>query len=286
MNIVITGASGFLGNSLKSYFVNLGYNVVPIYRNDFNDSELLQKKLNNSDVIINLAGESIIQKWNKRTKNRILASRILTTAKIVDYLNHNSTNVHYINASAIGIYANNGNHNEFSSNYSNNFLSDVVKHWELEASNVNLQKNLFSIIRIGIVLGNRGGAFPKYYKLTKFFLNGIVGRGFQGMSYIHIDDFCNALEFIIKNKVTGIINITSPYPVSNKIFVKTLGKLLKRPIFPIIPKFIFKIVFGKAHILFTEGQYVIPKKLIDYGFRFKYSNIGDSFEALIKSYPK
>lgn len=286
MNIVVTGASGFLGKSLIVYLSKVGYNVIPMHRKDFIDNGLLDEKLKNSNVIINLAGETIFQRWSKKNKKRIINSRIETTRKIVDYINNNKSNVHLINASAIGIYNSIGQHDEYSSNYSDNFLSEVAQRWEKEAQMIKHNHNKLSIMRIGIVLGNRGGAFKKLYGVTKFFLGSIIGKGQQYMSYIHLEDFCEAINFIIKNELTGVVNLTAPNPVTNKTFVVRLGKSLNRPILFRIPKVFLRIFLGESHVLLTENQFVVPKYLLNNNFRFKYSNIDASINALINTYPK
>ncbi len=281
MNIVITGSSGFLGKTVKEYLLNKGHNVISVYRNDFIDSDLLYNKIENCDVIINFAGEPIIKRWNANNKKSILESRIYTTQKIVSYLNENKKNVHLINTSAIGIYNTISKHDENSLDYANNFLSEVVLKWENEANKLNTDINKLTIIRIGVVLANSGGAFPVYKKLTKQFLGAIFGNGKQWMSFIHIDDFCRAIDFIVTNKVFGVVNLTCPNPTTNKNFTKSLCTYLKRPLFFIVPKIFLRIIFGESHILFTDSQYVISKKLNNYGFTFNYTNIGDSFKALI-----
>jgi uncharacterized protein (TIGR01777 family) len=115
----------------------------------------------------------------------------------------------------------------------------------------------------------------------KFGLGGIIGSGNQAFSYIHIVDLLRAYQFVIENKFSGVFNLTAPKPTTNLLFTRALGKALRRPtIFP-VPEFILKLIFSEGAKVLTDGQDVIPEKLLSLGFKFEYKNIEETLQALI-----
>ena len=280
--IAITGASGFVGTSLNKYFSNLGYKIIPIAREVLNNQEKLDEIINSSDVIINLAGANIINRWTPAYKELLYTSRIDTTKKIVDALNKiEDKNKLLISTSAVGIYDNRETYDE-KGNYANDFLSNLCQDWEKEALKAKSKNVKVSIFRFGIVLGKNGGAFKKMITPFKLGLGGIIGSGKQHFSYIHIEDLIEVYKFVIENSLDGVFNCTAPTPTTNYEFTKTLGRVLNRPtIFP-IPEFVLKLIFSEGAKVLTDGQSVIPKRLVDLGFNFKYKNIDETLKNLAK----
>ena len=279
--IAITGASGFVGTNITKYFRNLNYKIIPISRDILNDEQKLKSVLEESDVIINLAGANIIGRWTPKYKELLYSSRIDTTKKVVSALNQISDkNKLLISTSAVGIYDNKDTHDE-NGTFANDFLSNLCQDWEKEALKAKSSNVKVSIFRFGIVLGQGGGAFAKMIKPFKFGLGGIIGSGNQAFSYIHITDLVRAYEFVIENDFEDIFNLTAPKPTTNLFFTKTLGNAVGMPtIFP-VPEFVLKLIFSEGAKVLTDGQDVVPKKLLSLGFKFRYNNIEETIKALV-----
>lgn len=279
--IAITGATGFVGTNLTKFFKNLNYNIIPISREILNDESKLKNVLEQSDVVINLAGANIIGRWTPQYKELLYSSRIDTTSKIVNAINtvENKPKL-LISTSAVGIYDNKDTHDE-NGTFANDFLSTLCQNWEKEALKAKNETTKVSIFRFGIVLGKDGGAFAKMITPFRLCLGGIIGSGNQAFSYVHIDDLMNAYQFVIEKNLDGIFNLTAPKPTTNLLFTRALGKALKRPtIFP-VPEFVLKLIFSEGAKVLTDGQDVIPKKLLSLGFKFKFSNIEETLKALV-----
>jgi uncharacterized protein len=280
--IAITGASGFVGTSLIKYFSALGYKVLPIARDVLNNQEKLNEILNSSDIVINLAGANIINRWSESYKKLLYSSRIDTTSKIVNTIkNIQNKPKLLISTSAVGIYDNKETYNE-NGNYSNDFLSKLCQDWENEASKAKSDTTKVSIFRFGIVLGKDGGALQKMITPFKLGLGGVIGNGSQSFSFIHIDDLLNAYKFVIENNYEEIFNLTAPEPTTNKGLTLALGKTLKRPTILPVPEFVLNLIFSEGAKVLTDGQSVVPKKLLDLGFKFKFKTIEDTIDNLCK----
>lgn len=280
--IAITGASGFVGTSLTKYFSKLGYRIIPISRDILNNQQKLEEILNSSEIVINLAGANIINRWSESYKKLLYSSRLDTTSKIVNAIkNINNKPKLLISTSAVGIYDNKGTYSE-DGNYSDNFLSKLCQDWEKEAIKARNEITKVSIFRFGIVLGKDGGALQKMITPFRLGLGGVIGSGKQAFSFIHIDDLLNAYKFVIENKSEEIFNLTAPNPSTNRGLTIALGKTLKRPTILPIPEFVLNLIFSEGAKVLTEGQSVVPKKLLNLGFKFKFRTIESTIEDLCK----
>ena len=280
--IAITGASGFVGTSLTKYFSELGYKIIPISRDILNDNKKLEETLNQTDIVINLAGANIINRWSESYKKLLYSSRIETTSKIVNAINsiQNKPKL-LISTSAVGIYDNKSTYDENGS-FSNDFLSTLCQNWEKEALKAKSESTKVSIFRFGIIMGKDGGALQKMITPFKLGVGGVIGSGNQAFSFIHIEDLLNAYKFVIENEYEEVFNLTAPVPTTNKGLTKALGKTLNRPtLFP-VPEFVLNLIFSEGARVLTDGQSAIPQKLLDLGFEFKFKNIEDTIENLCK----
>ena len=281
--IAITGASGFVGTNLKNFFSTLGYKVININRDSFNNKEELKSIVEEAQIFINLAGANIIGKWSDSYKELLYSSRINTTKNLVNAIKEYSGSKEklLISTSAVGIYDNKDTYEE-NGNFANDFLSKLCQDWESEAQKAQSENVKVAIFRFGIVLGKNGGAFSKMITPFKLGLGGIIASGNQAFSYIHIDDLTNAYKFIIDNNLDGIFNLTAPRPTTNLVFTRSLGCALRRPTLIPVPEFILKILFSEGAKVLTDGQSVIPKRLLDLGFKFKYNDIKETVSSLVK----
>ncbi|TCZ74248.1 TIGR01777 family protein [Paenibacillus albiflavus] len=287
MKIAITGATGFIGKHLASFYVKQGAEVIIISRSTAKQpldgiTTLTWESLKNNPqqlegvhAIINLAGESINQRWTASAKERIVQSRLTTAAALADIISRlqNKPEV-VINASGMSIYgiSESERFDERSPAHIMDFLSSVVEQWEQAADRI--QDTRIIKIRVGIVLGRDGGALPPMLLPYKLFVGGRIGSGLQWMSWIHIEDMIGLIDYCIRNTdINGPVNGTAPHPVRNKDFARTIGKVMGRPNWFPVPSFIFKIVFGELSTLLLDGQCVIPQVLLDHGYKFQYSNL-------------
>lgn len=295
--VIIFGATGLIGRELVSRLIT-SYKVHVITRNankareifidlvqifDFNAD--LKNILNDSYAVINLSGENIAAKpWTKAQKHKIIDSRTNTSKKIIDILNslHIKPKV-YVQASAIGFYPFSIQKTYYESDEKgNSFLSKVVDLWEKEIE--LLDNSIRSIIlRSGVVLSTEGGMLQKMLIPLKFFVGGPLGHGKQWISWIHVEDEINAIQFLMENEdVNGSFNITSPHSITMNQFVKAIGKILKRPVFLRVPAFVIKFLFGQmGRETILGSQKVFPKKLLDTNFKFKYPTINEALNNLL-----
>ena len=295
MNILITGGSGFIGSSLCSHLLKENHYVVVLSRHPekikypikaISDLDHLGAS-DIFDIVINLAGEPIADKrWSEGQKQRIFSSRIGITEKLISYFKKAKNKPElFISGSAIGYYGINKSDDiiDEKDKGDNSFSSQLCQKWEavaLEAESLGIRTCL---LRTGIVIGKNGGALSKMLLPFKIGLGGRIGRGDQWMPWIHLDDLIGIILYCIKhNDLKGAINGTSPHPVTNKVFTKTLGIVLKRPtIFP-MPPIIVNLLMGQmGKELLLSGKKIVPRKILDAGYTFKYKMLKDALINVI-----
>lgn len=279
--IVITGASGFVGTNLTKMFQNDGYNVIAVNRKDLQNIEKLTSLIDGVKAIINLAGANIIGRWSDEYKKLLYSSRLDTTTALIKAIEKSQKKPEiFISTSAVGIYANKQTYNEENIEYADDFLGKLCKDWEkkaFEAQNFGVRTVVF---RFGIVMGE-GGALAKMLLPFKFGVGGTIGDGSQAFSFIHIKDLVKAYKFVLENELSGTYNLTAPVSTTNKGLTKALGASLHRPtIFP-VPEFVLRLIFGEGAKVLTDGQSVVPKRLIDAGFEFEFQTIEETIEDLV-----
>lgn len=277
--IAIAGSTGFIAGELMHSLKE--FEIIRLTRNDFllNHNQLAEK-LKNADVVINLAGSPIIKRWTSANKKKIYNSRVETTSKLVNAVLLLNKSVHFINASAIGIYSEQNIHTEESGSYSEGFIYEVISSWEKEAEKLKDHTVHHTIIRIGIVLARNAGLLKKILPFFKVGLGGKIGSGNQWMSFIHIDDLVRAIKFIISAKITGIVNITAPEYITNKEFTRILAGLMNRPAYIPVPAFLIKMLYGEGSGIIISSHRVLPAKLQKSGFEFKYPDINGALRNL------
>jgi uncharacterized protein (TIGR01777 family) len=284
MIVAISGATGFIGQSLRKKLRSLEWTIRLIDRASIllPDKEFREQYIEGCDVVINLAGATIAQRWTESSKREMRDSRILTTRKIAQGIASAAARPSlFISQSAIGIYDSVNTHDESSTGFATGFLADLCRDWENEALAVR-QITRVALFRTGLVFGEDGGFLEKLYAPFSIGFGGKIGNGRQIMSFIHIDDLVAAYLFTIENPaITGVVNAVTPFPTTNAEFTDKLGKVLKQPTWLTIPSFILKMKLGEGAGMVMEGQKVIPGKLEKAGFRFKYPTVQN---ALVKIY--
>jgi len=284
MKIAIVGANGFVGQALSQEFEKDQNNIIiKIDRRDTaQNDDFLIKKLE-ADVVINLAGTPIIGRWTDKYKKSLRSSRIDITQRLVKLFAKMSNKPKlFISTSAVGIYDNQGIYSEKDQNYSKDFLSQLCIDWENEALKANDLNIRTVIFRFGIVLGKNGGALQKMLLPFKLGLGGKIGSGKQAFSFVHINDLINAYLFIIKNEnLKAVFNLSAPEPTTNLGLTKALGKALHRPTICPVPEFVLNLIYGEGAKVLTDGQTMIPQKLLDSGFKFQFENIEKTINNII-----
>jgi len=271
MKIALTGASGFVGSYLRKTFQE---NVI-LDRHD--DMDALTQKLVGVDVVINLAGAPIIKRWSDPYKQTLIKSRIDTTRDLVTAVNKSDVK-YFMSTSAIGIYPNNMICDEGCTKREHDFLSSLTTEWEEEALKCSKPT---AILRFGIVLGKDGGALAQMLTPFKWGVGGTIGDGSMMTSWIHIKDLIRIYEFLIQNSLEGTYNATSPHPVTNRIFTKTLGQVLNRPTILPIPYFALRLMYAEAASVLTDSKEVYPRALEQAGFTFKYQTIETALKDIL-----
>jgi len=283
--IAISGSTGFIGNSLSQFFKNNMYQIVPIQRRDIaKGSAHVASLIKGCEIVINLSGATILKRWTPNYKSEIFNSRINTTRCLVDAIAKMDTKpTTFISTSAVGIYEPIDSHDEFSDRLANDFLGDVCRAWEAEATNIMQFSDVRLIIfRLGVVLAKNNGAFPKIIKPMNFFVGGKIADGFQWFPFIHVNDLLSAYWYVINNpNCKGIYNLTAPNPIINQEFTKLLATKIHRPYFFTVPKWLLKLLYGEAETVLTQGQNANPLRLINDGFDFEFPTASKAIDQLI-----
>ena len=283
MIVALSGSTGFIGQALLGKMRHLGWTVRIINRESFDmpDQEFLDQKIEGTDAVINLAGAPVSKKWTASYKQEIMDSRVNTTRKISEAINlaRNKPSV-FISASAIGIYDSVHSHSESSEAYAGTFLAEVCRNWEHEAMKSESATRVV-IFRLGLVLGKDGGALARLQLPFSFGMGGKIGSGEQPVSFIHIADLVEAMMFALENStIRGVVNAVSPYPSNNAEFTDKLGKVFEQPAWLKVPAVALKIMYGEGAQVVLEGQRVLPEKLLQAGFRFRYPTIQNALVAI------
>ncbi len=302
--VVVTGATGLIGKELCSALSNRGDEVTIFTRNPETAKKILGSTYNyvkwnyenpnewlshleNKDALIHLAGANLFAKrWNKKYKDVILESRQLSTKNLITAISQTKNKVKvFICSSGVGYYGSRGDEilTETSS-IGNDFIANVVYAWETEAAKAQQMNIRTVMLRQGIVLSNKGGALLKLLPPFKFFIGGALGNGQQWFPWIHIDDLISIYLFLLDDKnLNGAVNVVSPENVRMNEFAKTLGKVLHRPSIFKVPAFALRIAIGEAASTILSSQRVVPKKLIENGFKFRFEKLEDALKDLLKT---
>ena len=301
MTVLITGATGLVGQELVNLLLQNGYTIHYLstsksklvsqnnYKGFFwnpKKSEIDTNALTGVEVIIHLAGANVAKKWTTAYKEEIIESRLLSTQLLYQTLQKNSHQVkQIISASAVGIYPDSLTdiYHETDLDIDVSFLGNVVKQWENEVSQFEKLEIIVSKIRIGIVLAKNGGALQEMAKPIKYGVGAAFGSGEQYQSWIHVQDLVAIFQFVMENRLPGIYNGVAPYPVTNSELTKAIAKTLGKPLFlPNIPKFAMKLILGEMHQILFSSQHVSCRKLLDENFQFKFASLDKALNDLLK----
>lgn len=295
--IIIAGGTGFLGQVLESYFSKKGYDVKILTRKTtkpnhvyWNAKDLDQwtKTLEGANTLINLTGKSVDCRYTEANKKLIHDSRIDSTNILGKAINQcENPPKAWLNMSTSTIYEDSYHKQmtEENGDIGNDFSMNIAKSWEAAFNSIETPSTRKVILRTSIVLGKNGGALIPLKRLTQFGLGGKQWHGKQKVSWIHENDFARAINFLIDKQLEGTYNIVSPKPTSNAFLMKYIRKALKVPFGISHPKWLLKIgawFIGTETELVLKSRNVIPEKLTEKGFTFKYLTIEDAVNELLK----
>ncbi|GGW62489.1 TIGR01777 family oxidoreductase [Alishewanella tabrizica] len=292
MNILITGGTGLIGSALVRLWQadNKLWVLSRTERKSNHDNltyitRLQQVDFNTLDAVVNLAGEPIANKrWSDAQKTAICQSRWQITDDISQLIQQAETPPKvFISGSAIGYYGRQ-DAQEITEDYQAffpEFSHDICAKWENLAMQASNPATRVCLLRTGIVLSDEGGALRKMLPPFKLGLGGVIGSGTQYMSWVHLDDMVALIDFTLKHsKLSGPINAVAPKAVTNKVFTQALASRIKRPALLPMPAFMAKLAFGEMSEILLYGQRVVPKKLLDAGFYFRYPQLAQALAAL------
>ena len=297
MRILLTGSNGLIGHALLAFLTADGHVVEALVRSRVHEGErkiawdpdagtVSLHELEGFDAVVHLAGESIMGRWTRAKKARILHSRIKGTRLLSESLAglRNRPEV-LVSASAIGYYGNGGDQilDERSSPGSL-FLSEVAKAWE--ASTEPAKSNGIRVVnlRIGFVLSKTGGGLATMLWPFRMGLGGPVGSGRQYISWIVIDDLVGAISHAIdSDSLHGAVNAVAPHPVTNREFSKTLGRVLGRPTIVPLPGFAVRMAMGEmGNEVLLAGARVTPTRLLASGYEFSFPELEAALRHVLR----
>lgn len=299
MNLLIAGATGFIGKKLVTA-LQANHTVTVLGRNMENLHRNFTKPVNTVtweslpnldactyDAVINLCGYNIAaSRWSDSVKEQIIQSRVKTTSALVDWAIKQEAKPHFICANAVGIYGmqNNADNAELDEDspidfeHPRDFMSEIGIRWQ-QALQPAIDYGLnVTTTRFGVVIGNGEGILKKLSPSFYMGFGSVIGDGNQMMSWVHIDDVVGAIIFLLnKPDLKGAFNLTSPHPVSQAEFARALATTMHRPLLLKIPAFVIRILFGEmGDCLLLNGQRVVPNRLIKLGYAFRYPSLVDA----------
>jgi uncharacterized protein (TIGR01777 family) len=302
MKIVIAGGSGFIGSHLVKSLVSHGHQVTLLSRNPeaardaapagvhvfrwdgVNPSEW-KETIDGADAVYNFSGASIAERWTTSHKRAIMETREKSTDALVGAIAdaRRKPSV-FVNSSAVGYYGN-VPEGDVTEQYpkGEGFLAEVVDRWEKAARQAEQYGVRVVTPRTGIVLGRGGGALEKLLIPFRLFVGGPFGSGNQGFPWVHIDDVVGAFSFALTEKsLAGPFNLAAPQPVTTREFCKAFGKALHRPSWAPVPGIALKLMLGEmAEETLLWGQRIIPKKLQEAGYTFKFAKLDEALGDIV-----
>lgn len=290
--VVLAGGTGFIGKYLEKQFIQQNYEVIIISRQpkhlSWTDTKGIRDAVENAELVINLAGKSVDCRYNETNKKEIFDSRTETT-KIIGKAIESVQNPPelWINSSTATIYrhAEDRAMTETNGEIGEGFSVEVAKAWEKSFFDFNLSQTRQVALRIAIVLGKDGGVMTPFKTLVRFGLGGVQGPGTQMFSWVHIEDVYKIMLFIRDRKdLKGVFNCSAPNPISNKQFMAEMREKMNRKIGLPSPRWMLEVgavVIRTETELILKSRWVIPERLEQEGYQFKYAKIEEALAEIL-----
>ncbi|HWI61768.1 MAG TPA: TIGR01777 family oxidoreductase [Symbiobacteriaceae bacterium] len=299
MHVIIAGGTGFIGRALVEELAAQGHRVTVLSRNAFTSglggkanvvrwpAPGWEQVLNGADAVVNLAGEPIAdRRWTPERKRRLVESRVDATRAIVEALRTASPRpAVLVNGSAVGYYGPTAQPVDEQARPGSDFLAGVCTAWEEEAVRAEPLGVRVVRLRIGVVLGERGGALGRMLLPFRLFAGGPIGSGKQPFPWIHIEDVVGLICLALENPAAaGAINAVAPELLDNAAFARTLGQVMHRPSWLPVPGFALRLALGEmADAMLLDGQAVLPAAAGRLGYAFRYPRLEGALKAILQA---
>ncbi len=297
LHIAVTGASGMLGSALVPSLTSQGHRVSRLVRRPPRGDEIQWDpatgrldavRLAGVNAVVHLAGENVGARWTEKRKRRIRESRVRGTRLLSETLARVPSPPRVlVSASAVGVYGNRGDEilteSSGTLNAPPDFFVEIGREWESATEPARLAGIRVVVLRFGIILTPAGGSLARMLPPFRLGLGGPLGSGRQWMSWIALDDAVSAVQHaLLTDSLDGPVNATSPNPVTNREFSATLGRVLRRPAVLPVPALALKLAFGEmAEVALLGSQRMVPKKLLESGFAFRYPELEIALRHLL-----
>lgn len=293
--MAITGAGGLIGSALVRRLKAGGHPVLRLVRRtpaaageiewDPGSKDEPIPVLEGIEAVIHLSGEPIAARWTPDRLRRMEASRVGSVQRLAGGISRLSRPPRvFLCASATGYYGSRGDETlDESSPPGHGVLPRLCEKWEAAAAPLAGQGIRVVHMRLGPVLSPAGGFLARMLPVFRLGLGGPLGAGRQILSWIHIEDAVAAAQHVLrKSGIRGPVNFTSPAPVSNADFARALGRALRRPARLRVPAFVLRAIWGAmAGETLLASARVLPRALLDSGFRFRFPRIGPALSDVL-----
>jgi uncharacterized protein (TIGR01777 family) len=302
LRVIIAGGTGFIGKALCRDLLLAGHEVAVLTRDAARargrvpqgagitqwspeQPDGLLQVLSDADAVVNLSGESIgAQRWTSEFKQRLIDSRVNSTRALVQAMRQAKPSpAVLVNASAVGIYGDRGEEElTEASPPGAGFLAELAVRWEQAAEEARAAGVRVVKLRIGIVLGEGGGALEKMLLPFRFFVGGPFGSGRQWFPWIHLDDVTGLILHALQDeRVDGAMNAVAPGIVRLGEFCKALGRVMRRPCWLPVPGFALRLVAGELGETLLWSQRVLPQVALQTGYAFRYPQLEEALRAVL-----
>ncbi|HSJ65032.1 MAG TPA: TIGR01777 family oxidoreductase [Gemmatimonadaceae bacterium] len=296
--VAIGGASGMIGSAMGAALRARGVRVRPLVRDakpkgedeiwwNPDESQIDHEALRGVDAVLNFAGRSVDERWTETVKQEIRQSRVRSTRVLADTIARLSDGPRtLLVASGINYYGDRDDEIlDETSPRGHGFLADVTVAWEDAADPAREAGARVINTRFGAVLAEEGGALARMLPVFRLGAGGTLGDGRQWFSWVAIEDLVRALMWLLfESAMDGAVNVTSPNPVTNAEFTDTLGRELHRPTIARVPEFALKLAFGGlAEEMLIASTRVVPRRLLEAGFEFRYAQLEEALRSILKS---
>jgi len=291
--VAILGVSGFVGHGLPSCFAASGLSVTGVSRSGAGPLAGIDRwqtpanlDFSGHRAVVNLAGESVAQRWTPEARRRMYESRVVLTRRVVAAIGRLPAGQRpavLVNASAVGYYGDGGEAllTEASA-AGTGYLAGLCREWEAAAQEAEALGVRVVQLRLGVVLGPGGLAYERLRRVFLLGLGGRMGSGRQWLAWIHLDDLRAAIvHAVVSTSMRGAVNATAPRPQRNSEFTRLLAAALHRPALLPVPGWSLKLALGGFGGALLDSQRVLPEALTADGFRFKFPDLEAALRDLV-----